>query len=668
MNFILHFRLFWRRASLLVLVVCLLVGIPVELAGAADELTLSTIYTFPDDTYPSALVYGPQNAFWLTLKKANALARLNVPGEPQLLSPPTANSTPFDIAIGPDANVWFTEQKSGVIGRIDADNQMVEFPLEDTTRQPSQIVLGQDGGMWFTEFLGNRIGRIDVDGVITEYELPHPNSHPLGITSDQEGILWFTEWYGNRIGRIDTQGNITEYPLPAGLARPTEIALGPGPDYAVWFVTEMGQYLTRIDRADGTMTSVLLSTGNASFLDLTSGPDGRLWLLGTKAISRLTLPLPESGPPLLETIPLDKFVFDSQGRSQIIPGPGAAMHLVNARSQDVQRVSIPGADGRDLQVLVHPFSPIMLMGGVFEISIEVANWSTSPATAVEIQIPLPENVTFLEVGSSRLTCETVSDVLICRLDTLDAGERIAAPFTFHFGRAPGAKAARVFDVRVSSAALDYLPANNRAFRGMAFQRTMNYDNDFSVTAGEHWSHDTITSPDGKLQYLGGFDNDNVTLTFRNLPYHDRADLCFDLYVLGAWDGDQLVDPQDTGENLPLIGPDLWANYMDENKLRVTTYSNQQRLTQSYPAEYNEGVFPFHTGAAETGSFDNDRSVTDSRYHFCIYKPHTRSELKYTFYGANLHGESGEQWALDNISVRLYYFHAFDWLYLPLLMR
>ncbi len=655
---------FFRRAGRLALILCLLIGMPSGSASAAPGVVLSTVYTFPADTYPSALVYGPKEAFWFTLKKASAVAQLNLPSTLWQTSLPP-DSLPFDIAIGPDTNLWFTEQKSGKIGRIDAENTLAEFALADPTHDPTQIALGQDGGLWFTEFLGNRIGRIDVDGTIEEYALPNPDSQPLGIAAALDGAMWFTERKGERIGRIDARGLITEYAVPDAHSRPTEIALDP--EGLLWFVYETQPRVVRLDPTSGKMDSFPVATSDASFLDLAGGPDGRLWLLGTENVSRITLK--GAGAPELDTsLKLDTFVYDSQGRSQIIAGPGAEMHLINARSQKVQRVSVPDAAGRDLQVFIHPFPAVMLMGGTFEIDIEVANWSASPASDVLIKFPLPEDVHFLRADSPRLSCSEISVEARCQLAALAAGERLVVPFFFNFGRVADFETTRSFQVSVSSAAQDYLPANNHAFRSLTFRRVIEYFNDFNAGADSHWSHTTVTSPDGKLRYLGGFDNQKVTLTFANLPHHDRADLCFDLYVLGGWDGSHLVDPDDPGENPPVIGPDLWANYIDSDKLRVTTFSNQPRLTQSYPAEYNEGEYPAQTGAAETGNFDQDPTTTDSRYHFCIYKTHLPAELKYTFYGSSLDGASGEQWALDNVSVRLYYRNVFDWLYLPLLLR
>jgi hypothetical protein len=321
-----------------------------------------------------------------------------------------------------------------------------------------------------------------------------------------------------------------------------------------------------------------------------------------------------------------------------------------------------------VQVFIHPFPPEMVMAGEFEINVEIRNWSSSPASNLVIEIPMPENAHFLTADVPGLNCVEATGTLTCETPSLAGGGQLLIPFFFHFDRISDARTTRTFAVTVSTDAPDYLPANNRAYRRLTFLRSLDYFNDFSIGAGEHWSDARVTNPDGDLKYLGGFDNQDVTLSFANLPHHDEARICFDLYILGSWDGGHLVDPAYNGDKPPVIGPDLWANYIDDTKIRVTTFSNQLRLSQAYPSEYNESTFPSQSSASAIGDYDNDPTGLDSRYHLCVTRQHDQPELKYTFYGANLDGLSGEQWALDNVFVTLYYHSVYEWLYLPMLLR
>ncbi len=138
---------------------------------------------------------------------------------------------------------------------------------------------------------------------------------------------------------------------------------------------------------------------------------------------------------------------------------------------------------------------------------------------------------------------------------------------------------------------DYLPANNRITRDITIQRSIDYFNDFNLGSDAHWSHANTSNPLDDLIYLGTFSNDRVTFTFADLPPHDQAWMCFDLYVLGPWDGSNLVDPNSNINPPPVIGPDLWAFYINDNRQLSTSFSNNPGLEQAYHANYLEGAFP-----------------------------------------------------------------------------
>ena len=182
----------------------------------------------------------------------------------------------------------------------------------------------------------------------------------------------------------------------------------------------------------------------------------------------------------------------------------------------------------------------------------------------------------------------------------------------------------------------------------------------------HWSHMSTSNPLDDLIYLGTFSDDRVTFTFAGLPPHDRAWMCFDLYVLGPWDGSHLVDPNSNNNPPPVIGPDLWAFYINDNRQLSTSFSNNPGLEQAYRANYLEGFFPARSGASDTGDFDADPSTMDTCYHLCTILEHNSQDFIATFYGLNL--DELENWALDNVSLKIYYDAAFDWIHLPLIIR
>ena len=222
---------------------------------------------------------------------------------------------------------------------------------------------------------------------------------------------------------------------------------------------------------------------------------------------------------------------------------------------------------------------------------------------------------------------------------------------------------------VDPGAGDYLPINNRQTRQLQIQELIDYFNDFSVGAEpEYWTHTQVTPSETATQTLGRFSNDNVALTFKNLPPHDEINICFQLYVMGAWDGNQFQDPDVTVEPVPIIGPDIWANYIDDTRLVVTTFSNQTRFSQAFPDNYSEGSHAAQEKARAIGDFDNDGLANDARYDFCYRREHRQETFKTTFYGINLAADQGETWSIDNVKAKIYYHAVYDWLYIPLILR
>jgi len=129
------------------------------------------------DGGPYALALGPDEAMWVTLVHAGAIARVTDGGDVTVY-PVDARSRPSIIAAGPDGAMWFTEFNADQIGRITTAGQIKEFAI-DKFVGPDGIVTGRDGALWFAEFDGgNAIGRITTDGRITHFPMPHPNSNP----------------------------------------------------------------------------------------------------------------------------------------------------------------------------------------------------------------------------------------------------------------------------------------------------------------------------------------------------------------------------------------------------------------------------------------------------------------------------------------------------------
>jgi virginiamycin B lyase len=649
----------WLRVAGVLSILCLLSVGQVNGSAAQGSITVGSMGQFASGSYPSELVYGPQSAFWFTLLEANAIASFTPPSTINTIPSLTSAARLFDLTIGPDKNLWFTEQAGNKIGRLNALGEITEFPLSTEGAYPSQIALGQEGGLWFTEFEGNKIGRIASDGNITEYELPNLNSKPLGIASALDGSLWFTEWNGFRLGKLTPQGILTEYPVPNPSFHPTEIIVGP--DGNLWFGYEIGKKVVRVDPATGAMTAFNLATQSSALTDLAIGPDGKLWFLGVQTLGEFDVA--PAGPANLEETPIQA-VFEGQGRSQMIAGPGPEMVFITMNSQDIYTATVSTVERHDLQLFLTALPPMVFAAGEFELQAEVVNWSDSPATDVQIDLALDESMQFVSADIPGSSCSEASGHVICLVSSLAAGGWLPIRFTLETQRVSGYVVDRELALEARSSGGDYLPANNRIFRFMKIQRSFDYFNDFSTGADDHWSNQTTSNPDGDLVYLGPFDNDLVTLTFRDLPPHDRLWLCFDLYVVGAWDGNQIVEPGSHEIPPPVIGPDIWAYYVDLERMLTTTFSNRDNFLQAYPANYLLGEYPARMNAKASGDFDGNPATLDARYFFCQKLVHTDSVFTATFYGVNLDPLTQEGWALDNVKVQIFYDDVFDWLYLP----
>ena len=150
--------------------------------------------------------------------------------------------------------------------------------------QPNSIAIGPDGAMWFTERGADKIGRIAPDGTITETQL-RAGALPAGIVAGPDGNVWFTEYGTSMIGDINPSSRqlIGEYPVGDGLL-PEGIAVGS--DRNIWVTLHGGREVVRVipnETVPGTgdgLTPYLLTTSDSgpNPAEITSGPDGKLWV------------------------------------------------------------------------------------------------------------------------------------------------------------------------------------------------------------------------------------------------------------------------------------------------------------------------------------------------------------------------------------------------------
>jgi hypothetical protein len=413
---------------------------------------------------------------------------------------------------------------------------------------------------------------------------------------------------------------------------------------------------------------VIDSVLSSSFVDLAVGVDGKIWLLGTESIGWFENTI--DGPANYEEMEIDPKIFEGEGRAQLAAGPDWNMVFTNNNNDSLYQIQLADSGLRDLQIAVTRMHPLVLAAGEFYIELELVNWSRQDAEEVTLTLELDENIAFVEIqGYPVEDCTVDSEQATCAIGTIPASGSLDLTVTYYTTRISEYNVVKNLAFSVDLAAGDYLPVNNRQTRPLQIQESIDYFNDFSVGAEvEYWNHTQVTPSATASQTLGRFSNDNVALTFKGLPPHDEIEICFQLYVMGAWDGNQFRDPDVIVEPVPIIGPDIWANYIDDNRLVVTTFSNQTRFTQAFPDNYSEGSNAAQEQARAIGDFDNDGVSNDARYDFCYRREHRQEIFKTTFYGVNLAGDQGETWSIDNVKAKIYYHAVYDWLYMPLLLR
>jgi virginiamycin B lyase len=276
--------------------------VTVGLHGHIREWTVPIENSLPHD--PAVDAWGN---VWLTLQRANRVARLNPEtGEWKLFTPPTEGSGPHGLTADADGNIWFTENSVGNIGRVDArTGRVIEYraPLAEDPHTP---VFGPDGALWFTAQRANLVVRLNTQtGAMHEFRVPTPNARPYGIVVGPDGALWFCEFGANKLGRIDLQsGTITEFEAPPIDARPRRLAVA---GYAIYFTDFRGGRLGRLDLTHNSFQDWPSPSGTGSQpYGIAADTEGNVWYCEfganqlirfspkTQAFERFPLPSPKS--------------------------------------------------------------------------------------------------------------------------------------------------------------------------------------------------------------------------------------------------------------------------------------------------------------------------------------------------------------------------------------
>jgi streptogramin lyase len=243
------------------------------------------------------------SGLWAT-ENTNNIAHIAPDGTFTEYPIPTPNSFPAAIVAGPDGNIWFVESVGNNIGRITPNGVITEFPVPTANALLGGITVGSDGNLYFTEVANNgKIGRITTSGVITEL----PNTvGGYGIVTGSDGNLWVAAAFS--IIRTTLAGVQTTFPLP----QPRFAAkIVNGPDGALWYVNTSSNSIGRITTA-GVITETPFPTSNAVTLGvnaITVGSDGALYVAESN-VNQIAQIFPVTGGPTLvsATLPASRSV------------------------------------------------------------------------------------------------------------------------------------------------------------------------------------------------------------------------------------------------------------------------------------------------------------------------------------------------------------------------
>ena len=258
--------------------------------------------------------------------------------------------------------------------------------------QPDSLTGGPDGNLWMVQSQGAKVARMSQAGAVTDLSVLDPAvDRPRQILAGPDGNLWITLPATSKVARLNPSGTVVQFDLRG--TEPQAIAVGP--DGNLWVTQLSGPGLGRLTPA-GVYLPVMLNDFRAFTLDLTSGSDGNLWVLGNASIARVTVtglemrfPLPFMGAPL-----------------SIVAGADSALWFTVPSRRSIGRLSTAGVvselvlpeNGEPFDIVAHPDGVLWFtMPGANALSRLTTNGTVSRFT-----IPTPDSrPTHLTIGPDR---------------------------------------------------------------------------------------------------------------------------------------------------------------------------------------------------------------------------------------------------------------------------
>jgi hypothetical protein len=312
--------------------------------------------------------------------------------------------------------------------------------------------------------------------------------------------------------------------------------------------------------------------------------------------------------------------------------------------------------GADLGVKIIPAHPqTALYSTPFSFQYVFSNATALDAPQVRASIKLPE-------GLSGITQSGVPGCLLsgldlgCIIDPLAGGASQTLTVTGVVSAPVGTLLTTTVDIQSGLASWpEIAPGDNHdqvavqvGYQMLAFADT------FSTSPVDiRWSDgERLTTTTG-IDYLGDFTaSDELHLILGKLPPHRRVTVSFDLYTIGAWEGNAGAP----------VG--LWQFGQAGQPARLsTTFCNEPTCLQAYPLNYPAGAFGGGEGAVGVDELGYS-GVKDTRYHLTFSFSHQLPDLDLLFRSVNL--PPGARWGLDNVLIVLEW--SDNQVFLPVLPR
>ena len=207
----------------------------------------------------------------------------------------------------------------------------------------------------------------------------------------------------------------------------------------------------------------------------------------------------------------------------------------------------------------------------------------------------------------------------------------------------------VMPAMLNACALDYATSKDpgviRAYQGMpapvAVNSTADYWNDFErATPDSAWMPaliGEIPAPAllGPSRFAGPFTGEPVAFRLANLPAHAVVTVSFDLYVMGAWSGEE------------------WSFGLRDAPLTLAATFDNLGGQQSYPDFSGVALHPARTGAGLIDALSARTSgIPDAVYHQRYTFAHAAEGLILDFLGPPLGSDPSVRWGIDNFEVLL----------------